>query len=894
MAPRQVMIAALASLVGAGALAAPPDRVAKRYDLANTEISKLAVSDDERLVAGVTTSGKIVVVDAETWASAIADPCDATSVALQKRTDREGSDAGDGYFVYVGCDNGQVLTWRWINDTLREFTIEVEEDTTDNGGSLFDTDSNDTDSSLFDTDTEDSTDTTDTTTNVGEPEEILDVRNPISGLWLPPGDSTNNPDGYLVALAEPNGDVTNLYIIDLATAKGQGTALSADSFTKLDLLERGYKEGVIVSNAAGVDQLYVAHGNEDFTVVSLPIGSQLNNFSRIGLNALDPRDLTPSDLGGVYIADLDLGLAVYSGVGGGLSPNVGVIDPSFTALRSIVETRDQDRLAYEYFVVQDDDVVRVFDPPNGAAVGEEIESFDAAFAIQDMVEGPYGIVFAATSGGKVAVLTARPFLENLSLSPGVGVSGQTVEVTFDVDLPGTWRIYRGGGRETGGVELSSGTVTDAGTVVVSFDVDDAFEEGDNDIWIRHTASSNGERGWIRGEFTVDNPPKAVVINSGSIGFADKALIVSFNALDVDDVARYDVYLRETAFRDDRWETGGPTGAVSGGASSPVAITAEEGQGRISYRIENLQNSVTYYLAVRAVDASEQESPMSNVVSGMPRPTCLAAECAGEPGGCAGCSTSGDARWLGLAGLLAGLAMIRRRASVLGAAVVAAVLLVAPMDAVAGEQRGLHQFDRDTTPAWANFEFRWGMFAPADPFLQKAYGDRSSEFRISFGPQIFRFLELDLGVGLFNKKGFQLSDDGKKLVSGDAARFQMVPLSAGFTLRVHVLDEQPFVPFASVGLDYAYYRDTKLDTEDAPITTGEGNRVVGSKGGWHWEVGGQILLDWLAPRRASVLEASTGINDTWLTIAYHQQNIGKNTPGLDLSGWSLQVGLQLDY
>jgi hypothetical protein len=269
-----------------------------------------------------------------------------------------------------------------------------------------------------------------------------------------------------------------------------------------------------------------------------------------------------------------------------------------------------------------------------------------------------------------------------------------------------------------------------------------------------------------------------------------------------------------------------------------------------------------------------------------------------PTGCNGGADAGCSSVNGSGGvlmMLLGLSLVatRRRQTALAALLAAAML--APVEASA-QERGLARFDRDTTAAWSNFEFRWGRLTPLDDSLQRQYGG-GNEFTLSGGPQIFRIVEFDFSVGFYLKRGVLLGETSNTL-TGTQSRLQMANLGAALTLRAHVLDEQPFVPFASVGPNWVFWRTDGFnvatgDDGSDELTVDTGDRQVGSRGGWHWQAGGQILLDWLSPRRASILEASSGINDTWLTISYRRQ-YAEGGGGANLSGWAFHVGLQIDY
>ena len=78
---------------------------------------------------------------------------------------------------------------------------------------------------------------------------------------------------------------------------------------------------------------------------------------------------------------------------------------------------------------------------------------------------------------------------------------------------------------------------------------------------------------------------------------------------------------------------------------------------------------------------------------------------------------------------------------------------------------------------------------------------------------------------------------------------------------------------------------------------------GAKFGTHTGLGLQVLLDTFQPRRASLLEAQSGINDTWITFEWRRQRVdGRSRPWtsndapnlLQFDGDAYMVGLKLDY
>ena len=122
----------------------------------------------------------------------------------------------------------------------------------------------------------------------------------------------------------------------------------------------------------------------------------------------------------------------------------------------------------------------------------------------------------------------------------------------------------------------------------------------------------------------------------------------------------------------------------------------------------------------------------------------------------------------------------------------------------------------------------------------------------------------------------------------------IPLSVGVTGRLHFVDEQVLVPYASYGRDWIVW------SEKTEISEGVMEGVSGVKYGWHWAAGLSIMLDIFDFSRASLLEATYGINDTYLTIEYREQTIDKGSQvsdgedQLSFSGRMITAGLKFDF
>lgn len=279
--------------------------------------------------------------------------------------------------------------------------------------------------------------------------------------------------------------------------------------------------------------------------------------------------------------------------------------------------------------------------------------------------------------------------------------------------------------------------------------------------------------------------------------------------------------------------------------------------------------------------------MSDVVEGTPRPLDTATGVSGEEGGGPGCACATGSDGGLLAGLaIAGLALLRRRRALPIAALAALAL-----PQVASAQQGWG----DTTPAWANFEIRYGTIVYREPnAIVDVYGKTGhDQFTFEGGGQFFRFFELDFGISLYRDSTFTRDDDGVQSDEGTA--LILWPMYLDLTGRIAIIDEQIIVPFARIGFDYIPWKEV------VGTTGGERDKTTGGKAGWHWGAGGQLLLDVFAPRRASLLEAATGINDSWLTFEWRRQYVEpgqflflENSEGLSFSGDLFQAGVKIDY
>jgi len=184
----------------------------------------------------------------------------------------------------------------------------------------------------------------------------------------------------------------------------------------------------------------------------------------------------------------------------------------------------------------------------------------------------------------------------------------------------------------------------------------------------------------------------------------------------------------------------------------------------------------------------------------------------------------------------------------------------------------------------NFQFRYGFFTVEDPHITEVMGDSGNELLwMEFGPHIIPQVELTAGVGWFQEIGNPTLRSGGK--SDDNVELTALPVNVSLNLRGDFWKHQPIVPAVGASIEAWPW---KQDPYYGAGTLG------GTKTGWSWNAGIQILLDRIDPRAASKLRVRSGIDDTYLTVTYRDQTIGENGSGLIYSGQVIGIGLKLDY
>ncbi len=612
------------------------------------------------------------------------------------------------------------------------------------------------------------------------------------------------------------------------------------------------------------DSLIVVHGGDEVSKVSRTAGTVITPQSSLGRTLVDAFPYL--DGNAVYLADEGGGLVRFE------SDNDYVpliIEAETTTAVGIHPTEGwmvlgagDDALLYDF----DGGTISEVGPIEGAANLRELVVID-------------GYALGITDDGNALVLTDRPWVTVESVSPAEAVDGEEVTVQFTSDMAGDYEVYAGGTAADPGELVASGEIDALETGTATFTVDSSyFEEGANKIWV--FVDDGGLVGRSAGTLNVDNPPERVSLGEAGLGFGNGALTVSFEGLTAADISKYVIYIDVEPFTASDYPTGGPVFGGTDDIVAPIEVSATPGES-VTRTISPLTNGTTYYVAVRAIDAGGLEGPMSDVQSETPEQTYCATCLAGDEGGYFPgiCGVTEPAR-AGLVGLaLAGAALLRRRRTAAAAVGLLAVGL-SPSAAQAAT-------DEDEGPRTMNIQLRYGPTTLAEPYIEQIYGDDTEILWFEYG-YASRFVDANIGLGFFQELGFLQTDDGR--ISDEHDMFTMFPLALTVTGRLDLLDEQPIVPFGRIGLDYWMWRENWYVAD--PTTT-ESERT-GGKYGWHYGGGLLLLLDVLDRRAASRLEATTGINDTYIAAEYRQTNLVHGDQQVNLSSSELTFGLKFDF
>ncbi len=403
--------------------------------------------------------------------------------------------------------------------------------------------------------------------------------------------------------------------------------------------------------------------------------------------------------------------------------------------------------------------------------------------------------------------------------------------------------------------------------------------------------------------TLDTKPPAVP-TIDSVAAGAKNLTVAWTLSDAANTPYARVYWSKVAF---------PASAPTTATSKSDKLTAT------TYQITELENGTTYYVAVTAIDANENESKAAAVREGVPIEIqdfwqYYQASGGTEEGGYYGCSAApasgGPSPWTGL--LLLGAASLlvslrRRRSGGRGVGIGAFML---PLAVLAGGALAPAPAAADS-PRTSSLDLRLGFYAPdidsefvstngQQPYA-KAFTDTSLQKSIGFEQILLDgFGDLSIGgsVGWWSIEGKGRKLDGTK--SQDKTTLTVVPVTVNLGLRLTVLAFRygfPLVPYARGGLAYAFWW-AKDGNDEVSTWIGVDNKVRTAEGGiagLHGTIGVRLLLDTFEPRAARGFDLESGVNHSYLFAEYQRLSLNNfgDSRTMDLSDSVLMFGLAFD-
>lgn len=156
---------------------------------------------------------------------------------------------------------------------------------------------------------------------------------------------------------------------------------------------------------------------------------------------------------------------------------------------------------------------------------------------------------------------------------------------------------------------------------------------------------------------------------------------------------------------------------------------------------------------------------------------------------------------------------------------------------------------------------------------------------------FVHVEIDVGLSFVQFQGAQRFVTGGG-GSADKVQMTVLPIMVDLLVGVDIVDEQPVVPYGGIGLNYTLFKEESLSSSA---------EWSGDKIGYSVFFGGAFLLDVLEVTRSRTLDATTGINDVFLTVEGRYRDVKTQirdgvayTDGLTFGGWSIRAGIKLVY
>ena len=362
--------------------------------------------------------------------------------------------------------------------------------------------------------------------------------------------------------------------------------------------------------------------------------------------------------------------------------------------------------------------------------------------------------------------------------------------------------------------------------------------------------------------------------------------------------RYKVYYSTESFTDDDKE--------QVFIQDTVATTSDQ--------VKDLENEVSYYFRVSAIDSFDNESTLSDEVEGIPVPVndffdqykSLGGR---EEGGYCAASKSHQSAsgFLWLLGLLTTFLLVRKRPNLSKLL----ILILATSTAIFASPDEGHAIE--SSPHNWNMTWRFGTYLPnidsefvteQDGPYEQIFSSKSfNVYRIEMGYKVFDlfgklYITGEFGYGRAVGKGIEVSSEES---SSDTTKMHFLPLNTGLLYQLDYLTEKynfPLIPYVRGGFAYTVWWATDGVGETSIHEPEEGSDIAaeGATMGYHVSVGMRLLLDGFDPSSANSFDEDMGFNNSYLFIEWSRlelDDFGSETSFV-LSDELINFGLAFDF
>ncbi len=154
--------------------------------------------------------------------------------------------------------------------------------------------------------------------------------------------------------------------------------------------------------------------------------------------------------------------------------------------------------------------------------------------------------------------------------------------------------------------------------------------------------------------------------------------------------------------------------------------------------------------------------------------------------------------------------------------------------------------------------------------------------VEIGWKFFRALELNTSVGYGEDEGTGTTVTGRESI--DSVTFRYMPVHVSLLYRLILSEDQIVVPYVGGGYSHFFYW---VEVNDDTIS--------GDRMGYHARGGIQILLDRFDREAAQVLQASEGIDNTYLFFeGIYAVGDDFGDEDIDLGGWQIMGGVLFEF